>query len=107
LGPAMAKFTAYTADNAPEAAKPVGIEAVAAKPAEIVEEPSLYLSECFAMIINGCLLCLSLALFIGPAAAQTPSWPIVDGRQLQPTQQQIDTKEDDKARQWNRGVQSD
>jgi hypothetical protein len=58
------------------------------------------------MIIKACLLSLSLALFIGAAAAQTPSWPIVGGRQLQPTQQQVDSKEDNRARQWNRDVQS-
>jgi hypothetical protein len=50
---------------------------------------------------------LSLALLIGVAAAQSPSWPIVQGRQLQPTQQQIDGRLDDRARQWSRGVQSE
>jgi hypothetical protein len=40
------------------------------------------------MIVRTCLLLLS-ALFIGVAAAQTPTWPIVNGRQLQPTQQQV------------------
>jgi hypothetical protein len=50
---------------------------------------------------------LSLALLIGVAAAQSPSWPIVQGRQLQPTQQQIDGRLDDQARQWSRGVQSE
>ena len=49
---------------------------------------------------------LSLALLIGVAAAQSPSWPIVQGRQLQPTQQQIDAL-DDRARQRTRGVQSE
>jgi hypothetical protein len=34
------------------------------------------------MIIKAYLLSLSLVLFIGVAAAQPPSWPIVDGRQL-------------------------
>ena len=50
---------------------------------------------------------LSLALLIGVAAAQSPSWPIVQGRQLQPTQQQIDSRLDDRARQRTRGVQSE
>ena len=50
------------------------------------------------------LLSLSLALF---AAAQPPSWPIVNGRQLQPTQQQVDSKEDNRAREWNRRAQSE
>jgi hypothetical protein len=58
------------------------------------------------MIIKAYLLSLSLALFIGVAAAQTPSGPIVDGRQLQPTQQQVDRKQDNRARQRNRDVQS-
>jgi hypothetical protein len=57
------------------------------------------------MIIKAYLLSLSLALFIGVAAAQTPSGPIVDGRRPQPTQQQVDSREDDWARQRNRGVE--
>ena len=60
-----------------------------------------------AEIIKAFLLSLSLALFIGGAAAQTPSGPIVNGRQLQPTQQQVDSRGDDRARQWSRGVQSE
>ena len=59
------------------------------------------------MIIKAYLLSLSLALFIGVAAAQTPSGPIVDGRRPQPTQQQVDSRVDDRARQWNRRVQSE
>ena len=51
------------------------------------------------------LLLLSAAFLIGGAAAQGSSWPIVNGRQLQPTQQQIDSKLGDKAHQWNRDVQ--
>jgi len=39
-------------------------------------------------IIRTCLLSLSLALFMDVAAAQPPSWPIVNGRRPQPTQQQ-------------------
>jgi hypothetical protein len=58
------------------------------------------------MIIKTYLLSLSLALFIGVAMAQTPSGPIVDSRRPQPTQQQVDSREDNGARQWNRGVQS-
>jgi hypothetical protein len=68
---------------------------------------AFFLSECFAMVIERCLLSLSLMLFIGVAAAQTPSGPIVDGRRPQPTQQQVDSREDNRARQWNRGVQSE
>lgn len=52
-------------------------------------------------------LSLSLALFIGAAAAQAPYWPIVNGRHLQPTQQQVDSTIDDRARQRSRGVQSE
>jgi hypothetical protein len=59
------------------------------------------------MLIKTSVLSLSLALFIGAAAAQPPSWPIVEGRQLQPTQQQVDSRVDDRARQWSRGVQSE
>ena len=59
------------------------------------------------MLIKTSVLSLSLALFIGAAAAQSRSWPIVEGRQLQPTQQQVDSRVDDRARQWSRGVQSE
>jgi hypothetical protein len=58
------------------------------------------------MLIKTSALSLSLALFIGPHAAQAPSWPIVKGRHLQPTQQQVDSRIDDRARQLSRGVQS-
>lgn len=54
-----------------------------------------------------CLLSLSSALSMGAAVAQTPTWPIVNGRQLQATQQQIDTRNADRTREWNRRVQSD
>jgi hypothetical protein len=40
------------------------------------------------MLIKTSVLSLSLALFIGVASPQAQSWPIVQGRQLQPTQQQ-------------------
>jgi hypothetical protein len=59
------------------------------------------------MLIKTSVLSLSLALFIGVAAAQAPSWPIVNGRHLQPTQQQVDSRIDDRARQWSRDVQSE
>jgi hypothetical protein len=45
--------------------------------------------------ITMCVLLLSSMLFIGAAAAQTPYGPTVNGRQLQPTQQQLESK-------WNR-----
>jgi len=51
------------------------------------------------MLIKTSVLSLSLALFIGVAAAQVPYWPIVQGRHLQPTQQQVDNRVDDRARQ--------
>jgi hypothetical protein len=38
---------------------------------------------------------------------QAQSWPIVNGRHLQPTQQQVDSRIDDRARQWSRAVQSE
>ena len=50
------------------------------------------------------LISLSFSLFIGVAAAQPPSWPIVNGRRPQPTQQQIDSREGNASRQWNRSV---
>ena len=50
---------------------------------------------------------ISLALLIGVAAAQLPPWPIANGGRSQPTQQQINSREDDAARQWNRAVQSE
>ena len=59
------------------------------------------------MIIKTSVLALALALSIGVAAAQAPSWPIVNGRHLQPTQQQVDRRVDDRSRQWSRGVQSE
>lgn len=59
------------------------------------------------MITRACLLSLSSVLVMGAAIGQTPSWPIVNGRQLQPTQQQIDGKEDERTRQRNRDGQSD
>jgi hypothetical protein len=58
-------------------------------------------------IFKTSLLSLSLALFIGAAAAQPPPWPIANGRRPQPTQQQIESREDNAARQRNRGVQSE
>ena len=58
------------------------------------------------MLIKTSVLSLSLALFIGAAAAQAPSWPIVKGRHLQPTQQQVDSRVEDRALQWSRSVQS-
>jgi hypothetical protein len=58
------------------------------------------------MLIKTSVLSLSLAFSIGVAAAQAPSWPIVQGRHLQPTQQQVDSRGDDTVRQWSRGVQS-
>jgi len=59
------------------------------------------------MLIKTSVLSLSLALFIGATAAQAPSWPIVNGGHLQPTQQQIDSRGDDRSRQWSRGFQSE
>jgi len=59
------------------------------------------------MMIGTSALSLLSVLLIGLAAAQTPSWPIANGHQSQPTQQQIDSKGIDKARQWDRDVQPD
>lgn len=59
------------------------------------------------MIIKASLLSLPFALLIGAAAAQTPSWPIVNGRQLQPTQQQIESSENIAGRQRERDARSE
>ena len=59
------------------------------------------------MLIKTFVPSLSFALSIGVAAAQVPSWPIVKGGHLQPTQQQVDSRVDDSAREWSRGVQSE
>ena len=56
-------------------------------------------------IFKTSLLSLSLALFIGAAATQPRPWPIVNGRRPQPTQQQIESRDGNAARQWNRHVQ--
>jgi hypothetical protein len=58
------------------------------------------------MLIKTSVLSLSFALSIGVAVAQAPSWSIVKGGHPQPTQQQVDSREDDSVRQWSRGVQS-
>ena len=44
------------------------------------------------MLIKTSVLSLSLALFIGVTAPQVQSWPIVQGRHLQPIQQQVDSR---------------
>ena len=59
------------------------------------------------MILRTCLLLLSLALTLNIAAAQTPSGPIVNGRHLQPTPQQVDDREDYRVRQRDRAFQSE
>jgi hypothetical protein len=43
-----------------------------------------------------------LASITGVAVAQTPhNWPIVDGRQLQPTQGQLESTHDAQWNRWN------
>ena len=58
------------------------------------------------MLIKRSVLSLSLALFIGVTAPQAQSWSIVQGRHLQPTQQQVDSRLDDRSRQQSRGVRA-
>jgi hypothetical protein len=58
------------------------------------------------MIISTWPLLLSSVLLAGNAVAQTPSWPITSGRHLQPTQQQIDSRENNPARQRDRDARS-
>jgi hypothetical protein len=48
-----------------------------------------------------------LALTPGITTAQTPSGSFVSGRHLQPTQQQVDNREDYGVRQRDRAVQSE
>ena len=57
------------------------------------------------MVIRTWLLLLSSVLLAGNAVAQTPSWPITNGRHLQPTQRQIDSRENNAARQRDRDAQ--
>jgi hypothetical protein len=57
--------------------------------------------------IGTCLLLLSSVFFVRAAVAQAPSWPIVNGRHLQPTQHQIDSRESSRARQWDRDARSE
>jgi hypothetical protein len=48
------------------------------------------------------VILLSSTLFIGAAAAQTPHGPIVDGDQLQPTQEQFKSTNDKNVVEWDR-----
>jgi hypothetical protein len=41
----------------------------------------------------------------GVAAAQSPHWPIVNGRQLQPTQAQLESTHDVQWNRWSSRVQ--
>jgi hypothetical protein len=59
------------------------------------------------MIIRTWLLLLSSVLLAANAVAQTPSWPIINGHHRQPTQQQIDSRENNAARQRDRDAQSE
>ena len=59
------------------------------------------------MLINLSAVSVSVALFISVAVPQAQSWLIVNGLDLQPTQQQVDSRIDDRVRQWSRGVQSE
>jgi hypothetical protein len=67
----------------------------------------LAIPECFAMIIKTSAFSLSAALFAGVAAAQTLSGPTVNRRHLQPTEQQVESRQGDRAREWNARVQSE
>ena len=51
------------------------------------------------MLIKTSLLALPFVFFAGIAAAQPPSWPIVHGRHLQPTEREFDSLGDDAALQ--------
>jgi hypothetical protein len=51
---------------------------------------------------KGCALSASLILLIRAAAAQMPSGPIVNGRQPQPTVQQLESAKDKYVVEWER-----
>jgi hypothetical protein len=55
-----------------------------------------------ALSIKACAILLSSTLFIAVAAAQTPYRPVVNGRQLQPTQQQLESVNDKNLVEWDR-----
>lgn len=59
------------------------------------------------MIIKTFLLSFWFALLIGTAAAQTGPWPIVNGRHLQPTQQQVESRKANQPSDRDASVQSD
>ena len=65
------------------------------------------LAECLAVITRVTLLALAPALCICTAAAQTASGPVGGGDRLQPTQQQIDRREDARVSPRNTQVQPD
>jgi hypothetical protein len=52
-------------------------------------------------------LALSAAVFASAAAAQTPLGPTIGGRHLQPTEQQVESRENGGAREWNSHTQSE
>ena len=59
------------------------------------------------MLAKTCLLSLSLLLFAGAAAAQTPSGSNLDGRRQQPIQRQIGQAESAVAHQRDRSAPLD
>ena len=61
----------------------------------------------FSVVIRTCLLSLLSAILVGVAAAQTLPAPTTDGHHVQPTQQQVDSSENDAARRRDRATQSE
>jgi hypothetical protein len=55
-----------------------------------------------ALSIKTCAIWLSSTLFIGVAAAQVPHGPIVNDRQLQPMQEQLESTNDKNLVEWDR-----
>jgi hypothetical protein len=116
----MPQSVAYATHSAPEPAK-VSLKSVPATfglipnpQTQTADESSRLAPVCLAvadsvgpltMVIRTWLLLLSPVLLTGNAVAQTPSWPITNGRHLQPTQQQIDSRENNAARQRDRDAQ--
>ena len=61
----------------------------------------------FAGLMRATVLSLLPLVVIGAAAAQTPYGPIVEGRQFQPTQQQLENRKNLGWDRWNDNSRSD
>ncbi len=116
----MPQSVTYATHSAPEPAK-VSLKSVPAifgltpnPQTQTADESSPLRRVCLAvadpvglltMVIRTWLVLLSSVLLAGNAVAQTPSSPITNGRHLQPTQRQIDSRENNAARQRDHDAQ--